>query len=47
MKKFTEIIKRAYLLLPLLIGWIAGYCVKVIRLTWAAIVEGYTLGSSL
>lgn len=47
MKKIAEIIKRAYLLLPLLIGWTAGVCVKTARLTWAALVEGYTLGSSL
>jgi hypothetical protein len=40
-------INYALVALPLAAGWLAGTTVKILRLWWAALVEGYETGSKL
>lgn len=35
------------LLVPLVLGWIAGVIVRVAVIVWAACVEGYSMGRGI
>ncbi len=47
MKIILQFISRALLSIPLALGWVAGFCARCVRLTWAAVQEGFQLGNGL
>ena len=47
LRKAGGAVKQFLLLIPFGLGWLAGFIILGVRLTWAAIVEGFLSGNRL